>query len=187
MEAQNQFNQTGISQTCKPPISHHHNFCKPSRWKWIIVLDTVTKEQLQYYPLDDNARILSKMKRQKRRSLGKMTGKKGVPKNKYIAFKKFKKMFPNDCITYVKSEGNASNSSISMQNLNNEQMNYIQNQSQIVNQMLPNNKFDSNENESQNLTFSNPLSSSSDNNSDKNEFKLSFDLSSLDWLLNACY
>lgn len=53
-----------------------------SRWNRIIILDQ-NKNPIpdQIYQLDSKARLLTKLKRQKRRDLGKVTGKKKVPKN----------------------------------------------------------------------------------------------------------
>lgn len=53
-----------------------------SRWNRIIILDS-NKIPIpdQIYNLDNKARLLAKLKRQKRRDLGKVTGKKKVPKN----------------------------------------------------------------------------------------------------------
>ena len=53
-----------------------------SRWNRIIILDKDKNPiQDQIYYLDNKARLLTKLKRQKRRDLGKVTGKKKVPKN----------------------------------------------------------------------------------------------------------
>ena len=53
-----------------------------TRWNRIIILDK-NKHPIndQIYYLDHKARLLTKFKRQKRRDLGKVTGKKKVPKN----------------------------------------------------------------------------------------------------------
>ena len=58
------------------------NDLSSSRWNRIIILDQNKKPiNDQIYYLDHKARLLTKLKRQKRRDLGKVTGKKKVPKN----------------------------------------------------------------------------------------------------------
>ena len=160
---------------------HESKFCKTSRWRWIIILDSYTKEQIQCYPLDENARLLLKMKRQKRRSLGKMTGRKGIPRNKNIALKKFKKMFPNDSIKYnpkEKSLSKAENSrtkTISLEQDNNEE-NKLMMPIPIINSSIFNSS----------KLISSPVNESTDSNNDKNDPQMYQYLSSLDWLLNEC-
>ena len=62
-------------------------------WRKIIVFDH-NLEEIAMYPLDRNAKLLVKMKRQQRRNLGKVTGKRGIPRNKKSAIKKLLKLFP---------------------------------------------------------------------------------------------
>lgn len=63
-------------------IHPNKNESSSSRWNKIIILDQF-KNPIpdQIYDLDNKARLLTKLKRQKRRDLGKVTGKKKVPKN----------------------------------------------------------------------------------------------------------
>ena len=53
----------------------------PSKWRTILLLDD-RGDILKSYPLDEKARHLLPMKRQKRRNLGRMTGKKGFANRK---------------------------------------------------------------------------------------------------------
>ena len=51
-----------------------------SKWCKILILDQ-NKAIQEEYQLDRKAKLLTKLKRQKRRNLGKMTGKKSLPKD----------------------------------------------------------------------------------------------------------
>ena len=53
-----------------------------SHWRTIVIFDDYG-EVLKTYPLDEKARHLMRIRRQKRRNLGRMTGKRGFSLNKF--------------------------------------------------------------------------------------------------------
>ncbi|KAK8857457.1 hypothetical protein M9Y10_015862 [Tritrichomonas musculus] len=172
------FNQYSLQFTSKPNINS-----KTSKWRCIYILDSKTKEQIECYPLDNNTHLLYKMKRQKRRHLGKMTGRNGVPRNNYIATRKFKKLFPNDNITYQKKTYKSSQLS------NNEEKTA---QTQILKENDGNSQiYDLSliaTNQSPNISDQKDESSSfstSSNDESIIDQQDNFDLSSIDWLLNT--
>ena len=169
------YSQINYNQSCFYLIPQEKNSCKKSRWRKIIILDSHTKEQINAYPLDEYARLLVKLKRQKKRSLGKMTGKKGIPRNKSIALRKFKKLFPNDSTRY-KPDIKSSNNEDSTIKADNEEYN-DENTPKLPFPLININAIQSNEVELKNKN-------SFDSN-DKDDFQMNQYLSSLDWLLNG--
>lgn len=67
-----------------------------SRWRKIIVLDEITHQKVASYDLDEKAHLTAKLQRQRRRNLGRMTGKKANLRNRKRALKKLEELFPNE-------------------------------------------------------------------------------------------
>ncbi|OHT01379.1 hypothetical protein TRFO_07632 [Tritrichomonas foetus] len=91
-----------------------------SKWSKIIIINKNTKGTICEYKLDEKCRLTTKMKRQSRRDLGKMTGKRGIPRNKKRAMKKLEEMFPTDHLFYNphSDEMKNSNDILEMSNIN---------------------------------------------------------------------
>ena len=79
-----------------------------SRWRKIVVLDEITHQKVASYDLDEKAHLTAKLQRQRRRNLGRMTGKKANLRNRKRALKKLEELFPNEPTSSRRSTNSSS-------------------------------------------------------------------------------
>ncbi|OHT01630.1 hypothetical protein TRFO_31500 [Tritrichomonas foetus] len=117
---------------------------RESKWAAIIILNN-RHEFVDMYPLDNSAKLMVKMKRQKRRDLGRLTGGKGISQSASKAKKKILEMFPdlNNRSNKANSHQimNQYNNTLKSPNINQKERSNIGQKKSIINEDISMNDF----------------------------------------------